>query len=279
MPRISSRLMLRLTGPIAAATWMALGSATPVQAQDWETTTAANGIKVVSIEYDNGIGIAFRCEDQSLDALLVGLPPTPLPGPAFELQARNIRLFWGRDEPIDVGRWWRTTQPEISLTDSPAGLARALRRGGELHIVAADAGEGGTDLRYIVELPPSYAALEEILSVCGQPLVDPVEMERMDQIEPWAPGQAVPALVWRHRPRLEFPSTHWNSGVARLNCLVEPSGSLSSCFLEGELPRGAGFGRSALRAARRASVRRADGSDAPIPTSQISFAVRYHLAP
>ncbi|QLQ14001.1 MAG: hypothetical protein HZY74_13015 [Brevundimonas sp.] len=47
----------------------------------------------------------------------------------------------------------------ITLTDSPAMLARALRRG-ELNIVAVGAGEGGANVRYVVDLPASYEALE-----------------------------------------------------------------------------------------------------------------------
>lgn len=244
-------------------------------AQDWETTEPFNRVKLVTIGFDNGIGIGFRCERQSLDAMLVGLPPVP--APQFHMEARNIQMSWGRDVPVRTGGWWRTSNELITLTDSPAMLARALRRGGELNIVAVGAGEGGANVRYVVDLPASYEALEGILNACGLALTDPLELDRPEQIGAVVPGEEHPAIVWRHAPRMEYPVTNWSSGVARVNCLTEPSGGLTDCRLEGELPREAGFGRAALRAGQRASVQLADGSGGPVPRTSISFTVRFLL--
>ena len=86
---------------------------------------------------------------------------------------------------------------------------------------------------------------------------------------------------WARRPQPQFPERAQERGIeqgrVQLSCTVQPNGQVSDCSIVSEEPSGAGFGREALAAARRATLtpRQVDGAAVG---ARVNFPVTFRLA-
>lgn len=209
--------------------------------------------------FDVGLSVAFRCIDGSLNTVIAGLP-------ASREARRTLQLGFGDNEAYDTV-WSTTTSPTVVVGDFPAVLAREFRRGGVLKLTVPRGAEDGRNLRYEVELPASSGAIDEVLTSCGRPLVDP-----RDAIMEAIPDSGLPTgLDWTRRPQPSFPSTRYASGFVVTTCLSAPEGTLQDCVVEMEHPHDSGFGEAVLRSTRRARLRNTAQPGQPVPVRLVSF--------
>lgn len=209
--------------------------------------------------FDVGLSVAFRCIDGSLNTVLAGLP-------ASHDDRRTLQLGF-RDEPAYPTVWTATTDRTVAVGDFPAMLARDFRQGGLLKLTVPGGAADGRNLRYEVELPASGGAIDEVLTACGRPLVDP-----RDEIMEAIPDAGLPVgLDWTRRPRPNFPHTNYAEGFVVTTCLTTPEGRLSDCVIEMEHPHDSGFGRATLRATRDGRLRNTAQPGQPVPTRLVSF--------
>lgn len=233
-------------------------------AEDWDVVRDPAKKSVLAFTtYDSGISIAFRCIDRSLNAVLAGLPPS-------RETRRRLRLQFRDGEPYE-SMWTSTRNNSVVVGDYPAPLARDFRQGGRLQIDIAGGAADGRNLRHIVELPTSNAAIDEVLTRCERPLVDPRDAE----LEATGDTGLPCGLDWRRPPRPEFPSDRYAWGFVVTTCITNPDGTLRDCEIEMEHPQDGNFGDATLRAIRRARVRNAAEPDAPVPTVRVGFHVQY----
>ncbi|CAN5430591.1 hypothetical protein BH10PSE1_BH10PSE1_20110 [soil metagenome] len=215
-------------------------------------------------DFANGVGLAVRCVGRSYEAVITGLP-------SVRTQSRPLRLrFAGQDADI-VQRWNVAQDGTVATSNFPARFARAVRQGGSLGVIVPDGAEDGRDLRYALDLPSSGAAVDQTLTACGLPTIDP----RDTQISTLGANGLPEGLVWLERPRPQFlPGRERerlaSRGFAILTCMAGADGRLRDCTVESEYPSGSGFGETAMTGvgnARLGSARRG----APIGPSVISF--------
>ncbi|NBB52075.1 TonB family protein, partial [Rhizobium sp. CRIBSB] len=101
---------------------------------------------------------------------------------------------------------------------------------------------------------------------------------------PAPPPPARPSVIsnpqWASRPAPQFPDRAAERGIEQgrvvLSCTVQPNGRVSDCSIVSEEPAGAGFGREALSAARRATLspRTVDGA---ATGARVTFPVTFRL--
>tara|TARA_R110000782_G_C14770619_1_gene409038 strand:- start:313 stop:1182 length:870 start_codon:yes stop_codon:yes gene_type:complete len=238
-------------------------------AQDWNLLRDDHRkVVVAATNFDNGIGVAVRCIDRSLEAFISGLPE-------IEGDTRELRIRFPENTRDHTQTWMVAANSAIAISSFPAGFARDLREGGRLDIVVPGGAEGGRNLRYVLDLPASNAAIDETLTACNRPLIDPRDAE----IEALPEGGLPVNIVWVSRPRPEYPTaTNYVRGFASVMCLTNPNGSLRDCTAEAEYPRDSGFGDEAIKAARRARVGNADPSGGPVPLTSILYRTNFVLA-
>ena len=262
--------MKRLLSIIAAGiVWTMAPPVFAQSPQDWNLLRDdQKKIVVVATNFDNGIGVAVRCIDRSLEAFISGLPE-------IEADTRELRVRFPEHTRDHTQMWTVATNSTIAISNFPAGFARNLREGGRLDIVVPGGAEGGRNLRYVLDLPASNAAIDETLTACNRPLIDPRDAE----IEALPEGGLPVNIVWVSRPRPEYPTaTNYVRGFASVMCLTNPNGSLRDCTAEAEYPRDSGFGDEAIKAARRARVGNADPSGGPVPLTSILYRTNFVLA-
>ncbi|HYD28187.1 hypothetical protein [Brevundimonas sp.] len=219
-------------------------------------------------QFDAGPGIAARCIDGRYEALITGLPP------AGEAETRELRVAFGDDE-LHGQRWNVAIEDTVAVSELPAPFARKLREGGRLRIMIPGAAEGGRNLLYDLTLPESAASIDETLTVCGRPSVDPRDAELAALPE----GGLPLGLRWARRPTPRFPGgTRYARGFAAVMCLTNPDGSLRDCTIESEHPHEAGFGEAALRATRRARVATIEDPDAAVPLGRILYRTNFIIS-
>lgn len=232
------------------AAGLALGVATSCIAEnqsgqpneDWALTRLADqGTIGASVSFDSGISIIARCRNDVFDLIVGGLPEAP----RGRLSRSLIVLGEGNTDERPFA-WTVGRDRTVAFSRVPARFARILAKGGPLQIIVPGAA-GQARTRYVLTLPPSGAAIEETLSQCGRPLVDP----RDDRLE--GEGDGMPnGIVWARPPRLEFPESVGGrsptEGYVTISCVVGPGGRLAECQIESEHPAGFNLGRSALRA-------------------------------
>lgn len=246
--------------------------ATPAMAQDQEssdwTMSRNERLKamVAGTTFTNGIGLGVRCVDGGLEVLMVGLP-------AIEAEQRTLGIAFG-DDPISDQSWNVATDSTVAVSELPAPFARKLREGGRFQVRVAGAGEGGRNLRYVMDLPPSTSAIDETLTACDRPLVDPRDAE-LDAIgESGLPTD----LNWQQRPRPTYPfHSRYAKGFAVVSCIAAPTGGLRDCVVETEHPRDGHFGDAALAATRRGRLTNVLNPDAPITPSRILFRTNFYM--
>lgn len=261
----------RLPALIAA---LAVAVAPAAQAQesastagDWDIHRDEAGKSVMAYTvFSNGLGVAFRCLDGSFGAVLSGLPPA-----ARRETRRTLRVGFGDRDAFNT-MWTNTTDDTVAVADYPAMLAREFRQGGALRLTVPGGAGDGRNLQYAVELPPSSAAIDTVLTVCDRPLVDPHDAE-LDAIADSGLSQGV---VWSRPPRPSFPArSRYAEGFVVTTCLTNPDGSLRDCQIEMQHPQDSEFGRATLHAIRRARIENSAGDDAPIPTVRVGFRTQF----
>lgn len=228
---------------------VALVFALPALAQDQEQDWAmlrdpAKKTIVAYIPLTTGLSIGVRCTDGALGAVIAGLPEAPR-----GQRTRPLRISNGEDPALDT-RWNVTKNRTVAVADYPAPFARNLREGGRLQITIPGGGGAGRALRHDLALPPSQAAIDEVLTACNKPAVDPRDALLPDIEEGGLPG----GVTWARRPSVEFPDTRYAEGYAVVTCLANPDGSLSQCVVESEHPADGVFGAAVLRATTRARI-------------------------
>lgn len=249
----------------------ALSLALPALAQDagddWDVRRERD-LMVADAIFDSGIGLGVRCQDGGFGVIIVGLPPMT------SGIRRTLGVSFGDRDPSPQ-TWITTSNPRVALAERPAHFARRLREGGAMNLVVPDGAGPGRNLRYVVDLPPSRTAIDSVMAECRIPVDDP-----RDALLSGADATSLPpGIAWDRPPRAEFPSKAWDnrfaSGMAVVSCVTQDDGELDDCIAESEHPMGVGFGRAAVRGARRASVKRSDGSEGPIGRGYIIFAVTF----
>ncbi|MBA4804522.1 MAG: hypothetical protein H2038_07735 [Brevundimonas sp.] len=255
---LSVALAALLAGPVAAQD----------AGDDWDIVREPDQKLVMAYTaFDNGLSIGLRCADGGYEALIAGLPAV-----AEDEETRSLGIAFG-DEEMRTQSWNVATNPTVAIGELPAPFARKLRLGGRLQILVEGGAEDGRNLRYALDLPASASAVDETLTRCGRPLVDPrdAELEAL-------PDSGLPAnIVWTQPPSPRFPAAmRYSRGFAVLSCLTRPDGALRDCVIESEHPRGGGFAAAALRGAERARVSASDGG--PIPTGRLVYRTNFRMA-
>ncbi|ADL00013.1 hypothetical protein Bresu_0698 [Brevundimonas subvibrioides ATCC 15264] len=235
-------------------------------ADDWTLADRA-GITAAYVRFDSGIDIVVRCkgESDSIETLIMGLP-------AGEGRSRPLRVSLG-DQPLQERTWYVGDEATTAISGSPARFARTLRNGGVVNMVVPGGAQNGRNLRYILNLPASSSAVDQVLTACGKPLVDPRDL----QIEEVPEGGLPTGIAWARPPLAIYPEGFrtYAWGFATITCLSQRDGSLDSCETEAQYPLDGGFGAAALRAMRLAKVQVPDQPDQPVPRRLVSFTLRF----
>lgn len=248
---------------------LACAVAVPALAQDaaadWDLTNAErNRLMVAHVQFSNGLAIATRCADGGFEAVLAGLPP------AGRAASRPLRIAFG-DDPLHETRWTVASEDTVAVAEMPAPFARKLREGGRFRVLIPNAAADGRNLMYDVELPASSASIDQTLTTCQRPLVDPRDAELDALAEDGVPAD----ITWLSRPTPQFPRTNYARGFAVVTCLTRPDGALRDCEIESEHPRDGRFGDAVLASARRARLRNASNPSAPLPVRRVAYKVNF----
>lgn len=143
-------------------------------AEDWVMTRVPDRDAVIaSVPFNNGITLVSRCAGQVFDVMVMGLPEARRGD-----ISRQLTFLVGDETDEKPYAWTVGTDRTAAFSRVPALIARSLAEGGKLQIIVP--GERGAPrTRYVMDLGPSGAAVEETLTHCGRPLVDP----RDDELE------------------------------------------------------------------------------------------------
>lgn len=245
-------------------------TATPAAPQepglDWDLVRQPEqSMTAAYVQLSSGLMIAFRCMDGGYGAIISGLPEA-----RRSEDFRTLRLtMTGR--PERETRWAVTRDRAAALAEFPASLARRFRQGGDVSLVVPGGAEGGRNLRYNITLPGSAVAIDETLTACGRPLVDPRDERLPDSVSDSLPD----GLTWSRPPRPRHPLNTYSAGYAVVSCVVQPDGRVDDCEVESEFPLDGRYGRNALAAmpdARVVSPGETAGEYAP---RMIGFRVNY----
>lgn len=230
--------------------------------RDWDVhRDDRQKLHIVFSALDNGLTLAVRCADGNLQALLTGLPE-----PEARRETRTLQVAFGEDE-FEHQTWNIAMNRAVALSERPAPFARKLREGGRLQIRVPGGAEGGRHLRYDLSLPASSAAIDDVLTTCRKPLVDPRDAQLRDLPEDGLPS----GVTWRQAPRPEFPVTRYARGFAVTSCLTSEDGRLRDCVIESEHPGDGGFGEAALRGIRPAIVNQPPSPDGVFRPVMVQF--------
>lgn len=204
---------------------------------DWDVQRdPANETLVAFVPMTSGLAIGVRCTKGDFAAIIAGLPEA-----RSDERLRTLRI--GRHDDLHDSRWNVTTDRTVAIADYPARFARNLREGGPLSILIPSGGGEGRNLRHDLELPASSAAIDEVLTACDRPLVDP-----RDALLPEIGAGGLPAgVTWARPPRPVFPQSQYAAGYAVVSCMMTAEGRLEQCVVEAQHPADSAFGRVALR--------------------------------
>ena len=254
---------------LAALGLIASPAATQDAPGDWQIMSDPSKQALAAVvAFDSGIGVGVRCMRGGLGVILTGLPPQ-------SGDRRLLRMGYD-DQPLRDSNWVPTADPTAAVHEYPARIARRMRQGGALNIVVPGAGEGGRNLRYILDLPPSATAIESVLTACNKPLVDPRDAE----LDVTGPAGGLPAnMRWTRAPSPIFPHEAEFDGVrggyAVVSCNTQTDGTLKACEVESEHPLGSGFGRASLAAVDRARVGWTRAPGAAVDVRRVAFRVSF----
>lgn len=239
------------------------------QEQDWEMSRdPAKKVVLAYIPLTTGLSLGVRCSKNVFGAVIAGLPPAPR-----GTQTRQLIMAFGDDRP-KPSRWNVTTDRAVAVADYPAAFARELREGGRLQITIPDGAGEGRNLRHDLSLPSSQVAIDEVLTACGKPTVDP----RDDLLPDIAEGGLPDGVTWARRPTVGFPmNSRYAEGYGVVTCVANPDGSLSQCEIESEHPADGGFGEAALRSAARARINSPGETPGALAPRMIGYRVSFRL--
>lgn len=249
-----------------------IGLATAALAQDssdWSLARSEDDKILLAVtEFDVGVGIAIRCNDGGLEALISGLS-------ASEADVRTLGIGFPDDEGevrVFDQEWNVAADNTIAVSGLPAPFARLARKGGAMQLRVPGGGEGGRTVRYMLDLPTSNAAIDQTLTACDRPLVDPRDAAWENVGQNGLPSN----LQWLRQPRPEYPGVpRYERGFAMVSCIADPQGRPQDCVVETEHPRDAGFGEATLKATRAARLTNSLNPDAAIPPSRFVFRANY----
>lgn len=230
---------------------------------DWDLAQRRD-LLVAYTQFDNGVSIATRCADGGFEAVIGGLPP------AGRATSRPLRIAFGDGDLVE-SRWNVATDDTIAVSELPAPFARELREGGRLRIMVPGGAAGGRNLLYDIILPASSVSIDQTLTTCGRPLVDPRDAELEALQEDGVPRN----LTWAVRPRAQYPNTQYARGFAVITCISNPDGSLRDCAIESEHPRDGRFGEVTLASARRARLQNLAEPGAPVPVMRVLYKTHF----
>lgn len=252
---------MALLKPVLAAL-LSITTAAPALAQtpdDWDFgRDPDNKLTIAAVTFET-FGIAVRCRDGVLGVVASGLPAGS--------GERDFRYSMA-GSPETTSPWLSAPRSQSAFALWPASIAADLRKGGRLSLGVPD---GERIRRVAVDLPPSAASIDQVLSACGR------EIAADSHDEP--AGASLGSLMWRRMPEPSFPDrTDSAAGVAALLCKVTRTGGLRACRVESEFPEGGGFGRAAtLGAHQTGQVRIREGETGVLEGREISFVVRYRM--
>lgn len=250
-------------------TMLVCAVALPALAQDasadWDfANDERRKLMVAYAQFNNGVGLATRCVDGGFEAIITGLPP------AGRISNRPLRTAFGDEELVQYN-WSVGIDDTVAVSQLPAPFARELRNGGRLRILVPRGAADGRNLLYDLTLPASSASIDQTLTACNRPLVDPRDAELDALLEDGVPTD----LNWAVRPTPRFPRTSYARGFAVATCVTNPDGTLRDCTIESEHPRDGRFGQATLDAARRARVQNVDQPGSPVPVKLVLFKTNY----
>ena len=255
---------MRPTHALAAAAVVCALGASPALAQqateDWDlTTNAEQQLTLATLDFGANV-LALRCRAGELDMLLTGVPVSTG-------ATRKVQVSAGAIAAADQIWIAQPGQPVLGA-DEPARLARQLRAGGDLDVRLDPENPTDRSHRYRLTAPASVAAVDAVLTACGQPLDEPRDLlVRDSETATWA-AMGIPAYP------TGLAAENAGRGRVRLSCVIAPDWGLTDCRVESESPPNAGFGASALRSARESRVAPpASGTD--IRGQLVLFAVRF----
>ena len=238
-------------GRIGLALAMSLATASTAFAQDaaedWDLTVdPAQALTLASLDF-GGNAVALRCKAGMLEFLLTGAPASTETVRTVQVTAGGI---------AGESQTWRAhANTPVLSADEPDRLARQLRAGGDLELRIEPVETGGRGMRFRLTIPPSAAALDQVLSACGAALTDEWDLR----------PRAFPSsnIVWERQVAPQYPEAaigrHGAVAAVRVACIVPANGRLDDCRIVFESHDGLGFGRNALAAARESRIRLPDG--------------------
>lgn len=228
---------------------LAMMLASPASAQEtdgWDVETVpARQITVASLRYENGSGLAVQCRDGELNTILFGLPPGDTTEPSEGYTSR--RLDTGVEGATVVGHWRASPDGTSAVRNGYARGVRQMKRGGRFVIRTVPVSNEPVR-RLIFDLPADPSGLDQVLTACGRPTVDPRD-ELRDLSEY--------VNVDQRHPGLSSNDTIGNSSF-EYSCIVAPGGRVRDCVIEAERPTGRGIGDRLLRSAPRARFNMGD---------------------
>lgn len=251
---------------VLAASAVASPALSQATSGDWDISRdpAKKSVLAYTV-FDNGLSVGFRCIDGSFNVVMAGLPPS-------DEERRTLQLAF-RDDEARPTMWSSATDSTVVVGDFPAPLAREFRQGGALQVTVPGGAADGRNLRYEVELPASSSAVDEALTACDRPLVDPRDAE----LEAIGASGVTGGVAWDRMPRARYPSPRYAGGFVVLTCVTTPEGRLRDCVVEMEHPHDGRFGKAALDATRQARVRNAEDRTRPVPVRRISFRINFRM--
>ncbi|GAW40476.1 hypothetical protein SH203_00874 [Brevundimonas sp. SH203] len=275
------RLRFTVAALAFAAATPALAQDNPPQAEDWTLTSVPERkATMATIEFTSGLAIAARCVDGVYDVLITGLPEAPR-----STLSRDLGIQSGDQTEPYTSVWSVGTQRNTAFSRLPAVVARDLAKGGRLQVIVPSPTPGGPRTRYVMELNPSSTAIEQTLTACGRPLVDPREA-RAEEIDGNGQDGLPDTVRWESVPRPTFPeSVNGRSpleGYVVLSCVVTAEGRMTECQTESEHPAGYNLWRSVERSLPRARLKLSDEAAAaglPLAGRMVRFSVNFKMEP
>ena len=265
----------------------ALAAGAPVMAQesapqseDWTLTSVPERKAVLAtIDFTSGLAIATRCVDGAYDVLISGLPEAPRRD-----MSRELGIQAGDQEEPYTSVWTVGTQRNTAFSRIPAVVARDLAKGGKLQVIVPST-SGGPRTRYVMDLDPSSTAIEQTLTACGRPMVDPREA-RAKEIDGNGQDGLPDTVQWQTMPRPVFPaSVNGRSpleGYVVLSCVLTDAGQMTECQTESEQPAGYNLWRSVERSLPRARLKLSEQAAAAglsLAGRMVRFSVTFKMEP
>ncbi len=262
-------------GLAAAVMGLAVAAAATAQdAEDWDLLVQPEEqLTVAYTQFDNGLLLAARCQRGVYQVMVGGLPAASAVKD-FHKSNRVLVIGIGDNDAAEQ-RFMLGADPSVAFSELPAPLARQMREGGTMTITVPGGAEGERNLRYLVNLPASNAAIDQSLAACGRPLVD----SRDQQLEELEVDGLPVNLAWKRIPLPEYPEGRtYTAGFAVITCLSQSDGRVGDCVVETEFPTNGGFGEAAIRGARKGRLENRGGGGEPVPTRLIAYRVSYTMS-